>query len=144
MTLAPHERATHSQSWHQPTKPIFLCVPSQNGFVAEPPQRHRTMSRFSRIWPPAPDTFDGPAHFRGPFGLGVITSRPAPTGWLGSQSSGSTPASRKPACLCVPSQYGLFDERPQRQSTTLASSRGAPRASSAKSPVTMYGPSGRT
>ena len=44
----------------------------------------------------------------------------------------------------VPSQYGLFDEGPQRQSTTLASSRGAPRASSAKSPVTMYGPLGRT
>ena len=52
----------------------------------------------------APDTANGPVHFRGPFGFGVIISRSAPAGPLGSAFAVSAPASTKPICLCVPSQ----------------------------------------
>ena len=79
----------------QPTKPRRRCVPSQKGLVAEPPQRQRYRSWLLHVRPSAPDTVSGPAHFRGPFGVGVIVSRPISAGSAVPVSAGSTPASSK-------------------------------------------------
>src|SRR5205807_10087447 len=63
--------------------PIRLCVPSQNGFVAEPPQRHSTTTcagepsfrgGIGSGLPSGPSTRIAPATTRGPFGLGVIVT----------------------------------------------------------------------
>jgi hypothetical protein len=37
---------------HSPEKPIFLCVPSQNGFLDDPPQRHKYIVDSVRIGSP--------------------------------------------------------------------------------------------
>ncbi len=78
-------------------------------------------------------------------GVGVIVTRPI-DGGPEAVSAGSTPGSRKPIRVCVPSQNGLLRDAPQRQRTSvvrvLASPVFAP--ASTTSPVTTLGPSGRT
>src|SRR5437773_8554712 len=62
-------------------KPFRLCVPSQNGFVAEPPQRHRTTTSAGlpslrggtgSSRPSGVTMRTGPCTIRGPLGLGVM------------------------------------------------------------------------
>jgi hypothetical protein len=62
------------------------------------------MSWLSRIRPSALDTATRPTHFKGPFGVGMIVSRPAAAEHPVSGARDATPPSTKPICLCVPSQ----------------------------------------
>src|SRR5215212_10798722 len=60
------------------SKPIFECVPSQNGFVVEPPQRQSTMlspiSPRSYSVPSASITVTGPVTLYGPLWRTLITT----------------------------------------------------------------------
>src|SRR6266550_7315617 len=64
-------------------KPFRLCVPSQNGFVADPPHRHRTTTSAGlpslrgggdSSWPSGVTTRAGPWTTSGPLGFGVMVT----------------------------------------------------------------------
>ena len=64
-----------------PVKPLLLCVPSQKGLFAEPPQRQSEACCVRSSVRPVPLTISRfPATFSGPFSVGVTESGPSRTG----------------------------------------------------------------
>src|SRR5215469_2870568 len=108
-------------------KPIFACVPSQNGLLPLPPQRH------SRAWVtrattrPVPEVISRlPRTRRGPSVSGSTESTPSRTASMSVFPESGSPEAVNFTSLWEPSQKGLFFDAPQRQSVA----RNTPRCPS--------------
>src|SRR4051812_40135700 len=67
-----------------PTNPTFLWLPSQNGLLAEWPQRHRkTFVVRSTVWPVPVTISTLPSSLSGPFVVGIARSGPSRTSSAG-------------------------------------------------------------
>ena len=62
-----------------PRNPIFLCVPSQYGFLCDSPHRQRNVKVELALRPSEPRIINGPSHLFGPFAIGRIVNEPDPT-----------------------------------------------------------------
>jgi hypothetical protein len=111
-----HTRLPHRPKWvgsrgsgTYPWNPIFLCVPSQYGFLCDSPHRQRNVKVELALRLSEPRITSGPSHLFGPFAVGRIINVPVP---IASDSilAGSWAASLKPDLTCAPSQKGLSRE----------------------------------
>src|SRR5689334_20389864 len=100
-----------------PTIPTRLWLPSQNGLLAEWPQRQRkTLVVRATVWP-VPVTISAlPSTLSGPLTVGVTLSGPSRTSRTCASFNGGSPVAEKPALIWLLSQNGLFCDKPQRQS----------------------------
>ena len=98
-------------------KPMRECVPSQNGFVALPPQRQSRACVTHATTRPVPLVISRlPRTCSGPSSSGSIASGP-----LRAASDCTSPVAGSPLAAnltswCEPSQNGLLFEAPQRHS----------------------------
>src|SRR6266851_610427 len=71
---APYLNRIHDSSLR---KPIRWCVPTQNGLLPDPPQRHNSQL-VAWYWPcpPAPRNINAPSASRGPFN-DAVSDRPS-------------------------------------------------------------------
>ena len=92
-----------------PRNPIFLCVPSQYGFLRDSPHRQRNVKVELAVRPSEPSIISGPSHLFGPFAIGRIVNEPVPT-ISESILAGSWAGSLNPDLTCAPSQKGLSRE----------------------------------
>src|SRR5882757_5885408 len=94
-----------------PTNPTFLCVLSQNGLLAEWPQRQRKVRcARSTVWPVPVTISTLPSSLSGPLVVGVTASGPFLASSAGVSFSAGSPVAVKPDLLWLPSQNGLFSD----------------------------------
>jgi len=98
--------------------PMRLCVPSQNGLLAEWPQRHSHTFSVTKRVPSAAWNSIVPSTISGPLWIGLIFT--GPLGWAVADAGafGQAPSSAKPLRVWLPSQNGLLADAPQRHSAT--------------------------
>jgi hypothetical protein len=92
-----------------PGKAIFLCVPSQYGFLCDSPHRQSNVEVELAVRPSEPRIINGPSQLFGPFAIGRIVNDPVPT-TSDSNLEGSWAGSLNPDLTCAPSQKGLSRE----------------------------------